>query len=247
MDIEMYLERIGYVGPISPTVAVLNELQRLHLLHVPFENLDIHTNTKIDLGNLFDKIVNRRRGGFCYELNGLFYELLKQIGFDVKMLSARVYDDEKHYTPEFDHMALVVSIGDEHYLVDVGFGEFVLNPIKIAMDTEVNDPRGVFKIEAFDDEIVVNKKNGEGTFFPEYKFSQTERRLEEFYEMCIYHQTNPASHFMKNRICSLPTMNGRITLAGNTLKITENGTVNERLLNDEEYDEALLNYFGIKL
>jgi N-hydroxyarylamine O-acetyltransferase len=117
MDIEQYLKRIGYVGCIEPTFEVLSQLQMLHLLNVPFENLDIHNNTEIDLTNLFDKIVTRKRGGFCYELNGLFYQLLNEIGFTVKMVSARVYDDKKDYSAEFDHMALIVTIADDNYLV----------------------------------------------------------------------------------------------------------------------------------
>jgi N-hydroxyarylamine O-acetyltransferase len=249
MDIKQYLERITYVGPINPTLKVLSELQMLHLLNVPFENLDIHNKTRIDLTNLFDKIVTRRRGGFCYELNGLFYELLVQIGFTVKMVSARVYDGKGNYGAEFDHMTLIVEIKDERYLTDVGFGEFLFFPMKLELNTEISDPRGVFKIEIFDEFYrAVEKKNTDGSFIPEYIFSEKERRLEEFNEMCNYHQTNSASHFVQKRICSLPTANGRITLTGNILKIRENGKVSERVLNkEEEVTQELWNHFRIRL
>ena len=249
MNINQYLERINYIGPVDSTFEVLSKLQHTHLLYVPFENLDIHNHTKIDLTNLFDKIVTRRRGGFCYELNGLFYELLKEIGFTVKMVSARVYDGKEKYSPEFDHMALIVQLGNDNYLVDVGFGEFALCPIKIEMDNNTNDPKGVFKVETFDGNyMVVKKKSAEGNFIPEYIFSEKERELSEFYNMCNYHQTNSESHFMKKRVCSLPTENGRITLTGDTLKITENGKVEERKLKDEvEVQEVLWEYFKIKL
>ncbi|GAB2821993.1 arylamine N-acetyltransferase family protein [Ferruginibacter profundus] len=249
MNIKQYLERIGYDGPIDSTLQVLSQLQYMHLMHVPFENLDIHTNTKIDLSNLYDKIVTRKRGGFCYELNGLFYELLKEIGYAVKMVSARVYDGKKEYSPEFDHLALIVKINKDNYLVDVGFGEFSLQPILIVLNKETNDPRGIFKIEAnYKNYILVTKKNPEGNFIPEYLFSEKERQLNEFREMCNYHQTNPTSHFMQKRICSLPTKNGRITLTGDILKITENKEVKEWQLNDEhEILQELWNYFGIKL
>ena len=90
MNTKQYLERINYLDPVHPTPEVLTRLQVSHLMNVPFENLDIHNSVKINLANLFDKIVTRRRGGFCYELNGLFYELLTEIGFTVKMVSARV-------------------------------------------------------------------------------------------------------------------------------------------------------------
>ena len=124
MNIKLYFERIKYVGRMDTTFEVLSKLQELHLMNVPFENLDIQNNIKIDLHNLFNKIVVRKRGGFCYELNGLFYQLLKEFGFTAKMVSARVYTNQKSYSAEFDHMAIIVSIEDGYYLVDVGFGEF---------------------------------------------------------------------------------------------------------------------------
>lgn len=249
MNIKQYLERIKYTGPTDPGFEVLSKLQVAHLMNVPFENLDIHNNTRIDLTNLFDKIVTRKRGGFCYELNGLFYQLLKEMGFSVKMVSARVYDGKKEYSPEFDHLTLVVKIKDDSYLVDVGFGEFSFYPIKIELNKDSDDPGGVFRIETFNESFkVVKKKKEGGTFIPEYIFSEQERQLAEFYARCNYHQTNSESHFMQKRICSLPTKDGRITLTGDILKITQNGSVTERKLSDDqEARQVLWNYFGIKL
>jgi N-hydroxyarylamine O-acetyltransferase len=249
MHINQYLERINYTGPLDPTFEVLSKLQLMHLLSIPFENLDIHNKIKIDLKNLFNKIVIRKRGGFCYELNGLFYDLLTEIGFTVKMVSARVYTSNKDYSPEFDHMAMVASIKDDRYLVDVGFGEFAFAPIKIEFNKETTDPGGVFRIEIFNENYkLVTKKNTEGKFIPEYIFSGKERQIEEFYARCCFHQTSNESHFTQNRICSLPTKDGRITLTGTSLKITESGIVKERHLNTEqEMQQELWNYFGIQL
>src|ERR1019366_3885608 len=131
MNIKLYFERIKYEGPINTTFDVLSKLQEQHLMNVPFENLDIQNHIKIDLDNLFNKIVICKRGGFCYELNGLFYQLLKEFGFTAKMVSARVYTNKKSYSAEFDHMAIIVSIEDHQYLVDVGFGEFAFSPLEI--------------------------------------------------------------------------------------------------------------------
>ena len=249
MDIKKYLERINYADQVNLTCEALSKLQIMHLMNVPFENLDIHNNTRIDLTNLFNKIVTRKRGGFCYELNGLFYDLLKEIGFTVKIVSAKVYDGKKDYSPEFDHMTLIVKIKDDNYLVDVGFGEFSSYPIKIELNKETNDPRGIFRIETFNENYkVVKKRNAEEKFMPEYVFSEKQRRIDEFHHMCNYHQTSNESHFMQKRICSLPTKSGRITLTGDTLKITENGVVKERKLNNEqEFRQELWNYFQIKL
>ncbi len=144
-------------------------------------------------------------------------------------------------------MALMVKIKDDNYLVDVGFGEFSFYPIKIELNKETSDPRGIFKIENIDGKYLVSKKMNAGEKrIPEYIFSEKESQLEEFYEMCNYHQTSNQSHFMQKRICSLPTKNGRVTLTGNTLKITEGGEVKEtQLTNDQEIRLVLWNYFGI--
>ncbi|HET9530927.1 MAG TPA: arylamine N-acetyltransferase, partial [Blastocatellia bacterium] len=130
MDLKAYLERIGYKGSLLPSSGSLRDLQLSHLLTVPFENLSIHTNEHILLRNawLFDKIVLRRRGGFCYELNGLFAFLLGQLGFNVTMLSAGVARPDGGFGPDFDHMTLMVSLEDR-WLVDVGFGDSFRQPL----------------------------------------------------------------------------------------------------------------------
>src|SRR5215207_11196611 len=111
MDIQAYLRRIHYRGDLTPTATTLRELHRAHLLAVPFENLDIHLGRPIvlDQDALFDKIVTRRRGGFCYELNGLFALLLRELGFEVTLLAAGVARADGGFGPEFDHLTLLVE------------------------------------------------------------------------------------------------------------------------------------------
>jgi N-hydroxyarylamine O-acetyltransferase len=111
MDITMYLNRIGYRGPLDPNIETLRALHLAHMLAVPFENLDIGLGRPIvlDQAALFDKIVVRRRGGFCYELNGLFAALLRELGFEVTMLSAGVAHAGGGFGPEFDHLTLLVT------------------------------------------------------------------------------------------------------------------------------------------
>src|SRR5690348_1505800 len=126
MDVEKYLARINYTGPRTPDEATLRALHVAHLRAVPFENLDIGRGVPIvlDLDRLYAKIVTRRRGGFCYELNGTFAELLRALGYSVELLSARVYTGTQ-FSPEFDHLMLRVSGGQlaEPLLADVGFGQ----------------------------------------------------------------------------------------------------------------------------
>src|SRR5216683_1675556 len=132
LNIKAYLDRINYHGSLAPTTATLRALQVAHLLTVPFENLSIHAAQPIVLEDdaLFTKIVERRRGGFCYEANGLFAALLRMVGFDVAMLSAEVARAEGGFSQPFDHMTLVVK-AEQRWLVDVGFGDSFLEPLLI--------------------------------------------------------------------------------------------------------------------
>src|SRR5947209_19274326 len=132
MDTGNYLKRIGYRGPTRPSARVLRRLHRRHLLSVPFENLDIHLHRPIILKEvaLYDKIIKHRRGGFCYELNGSFASLLKKLGFKVSMLSAGVARRGGGFSPDFDHMTLLVQL-KEPWLADVGFGDSFTEPKRL--------------------------------------------------------------------------------------------------------------------
>src|SRR5688572_4403214 len=114
VETDAYLERIGYRGPRDPTIATLRELHHTHLMSVPFENLDIHLGREIvlDEQRMLAKLVGERRGGFCYELNGAFASLLRAIGFEVTMLSARVAKSAGGFGPEFDHLLLRIELDE---------------------------------------------------------------------------------------------------------------------------------------
>jgi N-hydroxyarylamine O-acetyltransferase len=248
MDIVKYLKRIHYNGDITPTFQTLKKLQWSHLMNVPFENLDIHRKIMINTSNLFEKIVVGNRGGFCYELNGLFYELLMQLGFDVKLISARVYQKDVGFGPEFDHMSIIANMNNVKYLVDVGFGDFALQPLELKLNEELPDPAGIFKIIPADEQSrLVMKKTSYGEFIPQYLFTEISRQSGDFDEMCMYHQTSIQSHFTQKRICSLPLGNGRITLTGNNLKITKDQIVTVKEIKEEEIPGILWEYFNIKL
>ena len=247
MNVDAYLERIGRDHrDLLLDAASLFRLQRSHLLAVPFENLDIHWNRPIaiDTHRFYEKIVERKRGGFCYELNGLFNELLRSLGFTTRVISARVFDG-KNYGPEYDHAAIIVTIGDEEYLADVGFGDFTAEPLKFVLDLE-QDAAGTFVIRRFDDEYLeVAKRVGE-TWKSEYIFMDIGRDLNEFAGMCDFQQFSPESHFTKGKLCSIMTENGRKTLTDSKFIITENGTKTETFVNGEEdFDHLLAAEFGI--
>ena len=249
MNAKLYVDRIGYAGALTPTAGTLAALQLFHLKSVPFENLDIHNHIPIDFKNSFNKIVIRNRGGFCYELNYLFYQLLKELGYTATIISARAFSREKGYGPEFDHLAIIAVVDHEEYLVDVGFGEFAFHPIKIESGKEANDPRGVFRINSFEkDYLLVEKKDADGNFVPEYIFTKQERQPDEFSGMCHFHQTSSESHFTQKRLCSLPTDEGRITLTGNKLKIsTKESIVEKELQTEAEVEKILWDYFQVRM
>lgn len=252
MHIEKYFKRLKYKGPVIASLELLEQLQQLHLLHIPFENLDIHWKIPIELdtNKIFDKIVNKKRGGFCYELNGLFHELLMTLGFETRMISARVYDrNTKEFGREYDHLAIIVRIEGNEWLADAGFGEFSFSPLRIVMDEIQCDKRGNFRItKQGQDSLVVSKASGD-EWVPEYIFTLRDRHLSEFEEMCRYQQFSPESHFTRNRVCSVLTKNGnrRVSISDNKIKFTDiNGTKEIPVSDDAEFGKLLWKYFKIK-
>ena len=254
MDTSAYLARIGVSGPLSPDAQSLSKLHLAHLIAVPFENLDIHLGRAISLDAVlfFDKVVRRRRGGFCYELNGLFAALLRQLGFRVTLLSAQVAKATGTFTPEYSHLTLLVEFpgNQPRCLADVGFGDSFREPLLFDEPGEQGaapfDNARAYRLDRADG-VTLLRREEDGIWKPQYRFSETPRRLEEFALMCRYQQTSPESPFTQRRVCSRATRDGRITLADLLLIVTASGARTERTLEETEYRAALLEHFGIHL
>ncbi|WP_433872401.1 arylamine N-acetyltransferase family protein [Saccharopolyspora sp. CA-218241] len=243
---ERYLARIGIEAVGPPDATTLHALQSGHLTSVPFENLDIHLGELVELTeeHLVDKIVRRRRGGFCYELNGLFAALLTALGYRVELLAARVFATPEQPGPPMDHLALRVDL-DEPWLVDVGFGRNPVHPLRMASTGEQPDPEGSFALRPVDAASgdLDLLRDGE----PQYRLEPRPRALRDFEPTCWYQQTSPRSPFTRGPTCSLRTGAGRVTLSGTRLVRTEHGERTERTLTE---DEALATYrevFGMPL
>lgn len=247
MNIESYLERIGHCGATEPTREVLRGLHRAHMFSVPFENLDISLGRPIlcDEDRFVHKIVSEHRGGFCYELNGAFAALLRSLGFQVTLLSARVSRADGSEGPDFDHMALLINL-EEPCLADVGFGDSFVEPLRMEIGMEREQFGRSYRITQKDERFRY-EANLDGTWKPQYSFSLQPRRLSEFAEMCHYHQTSPESHFTRNSVCSLATPQGRITLTGEKLVETRNGQRQERPVSAKEHFRILRDQFGVTL
>jgi N-hydroxyarylamine O-acetyltransferase len=244
-----YLVRIG-IGTceVFSDVESLRRLQRSHLLNVPFENLDIYWKRPItsDVERFFEKIVKDGRGGFCYELNGSFKELLKAIGFETRLISARVFNGMGH-GPEFDHAAIIVTIGDDEFLADVGFGDFTAEPLRFVLDVEQQDETGTFMIRRSEGEYFEVVKRVGNEWLSQYIFTDTPRRLSDFEEMCAYQQTSPDSHFTKGALCSILTEDGRKTLTDKKLIVTSADQKHELPVESEsDFYELLIEEFSIK-
>jgi N-hydroxyarylamine O-acetyltransferase len=257
MDTTGYLHRIGYSGQLLPDFETLRRLHRAHLFSVPFENLDIHLGRPIQLEYtaLFDKLVSQRRGGFCYELNGLFGKLLEQIGFGVTLLNARCVNDDGSYGIEFDHLALMVTCPEkpeEHWLADVGFGGGPLEPVRLVENAEQLQGDRLFKLvhEAVYQVLIeqVTRADGRRDWIKHYAFTLNPQVYADFFPGCHYHSTSPHSMFTQKRLCTLFLPDGRATLSDSHLILTRSGKREERELDGEnEIRKALREIFAIVL
>ncbi|MFD6435963.1 arylamine N-acetyltransferase [Streptomyces venezuelae] len=246
-QIDAYLRRIGAERPAAPTSRALQDLHLAHLRSVPFENLSIHLGQDIELTDkaLVSKVVDARRGGFCYELNGAFAALLEALGFDVTLLQARVYDDAGEVGIPFDHLALRVRTEDGgDWLADVGFGAHSELPLDYADRGEQADPAGTFRITETPDGDLDVVRDGKRQYLAEPR----PRALADFKAGAWYHRTSPDSHFTRSLVCSRLTEGGRVTLSGRTLTTTaggERGTL--ELSTEAEVLAAYEQHFGIVL
>jgi len=247
LNVTAYLDRINYRGSLLPTAETLRRLQRAHLLSVPFENLSIHSNEPILLEDeaLFTKIVERRRGGFCYECNGLFAALLRRLGFEVAMLSAKVANAAGVFGPDFDHMTLMVSLG-ERWLTDVGFGDSFREPLRLDERDEQVQGNRAYRVDTDGAEFTLMQRDDD-EWKAQYRFNLAPHVYADYEAMCRYHQTSPESHFTRGRVCSLATTEGRISLSEMRFITTSSaGEKQERTLTSEaEYAAILRERFGI--
>lgn len=252
LDVSAYLARISYDGPVAPTLSVLQGLHLAHLRSVPFENLDIHLGRPISLAeeDLFAKVVVRRRGGFCYELNGLFAALLREIGFEVSLLAAQFPLPDGREPIAFDHLVLRVEApGMAPVLADVAAGRngFVA-PLSIDSDMAQAQPAAgaSFRLQPEGGAMRLWRQEPGCEWEQSYRFAWQPRQLTDFEDGCRYHQTSPDSGFTHKRICTLMTGDGRVTLADNVLITTRGGDRHEEPLPDDAaWLAALQTHFGV--
>jgi N-hydroxyarylamine O-acetyltransferase len=247
MNKNEYLKRINYQKEINVDDETLMQLHEHHVLHVPFENLDVHYKRFFDLAleNLYKKIVVHNRGGFCYELNTLFNALLHNLGFKSSIIAARIFDDLDNLGPEYDHMCIYVET-EKKYLADVGYGDLFTRPLEIIEGIQ-SDGRNLFKIEPLKgQDFVLSMCSDQTNFQKKYLFNLKEVPIHEFDKICSDKQTNPNSYFVKNTICTKPTSSGRLTLFNNKLiEKRDTERIEQLIHNDAELRKVLKTVFGI--
>ncbi|MBD2872457.1 arylamine N-acetyltransferase family protein [Paenibacillus arenilitoris] len=250
-EVRAYLERIGYKGPIDTSAAALAELQERHLHAVPYENFDIlrRQPLSLDINDLVDKIVVRRRGGYCFELNALFGWLLRELGYPVTDLVARFWRDEPNPPPKQRHQVLKVEADGQSYLCDVGVGGIVpRRPIELTpgLIQQQGDER--YRMERDEQYGWVLCEHHRDDWRWLYSFTEEPKLPKDFVMASYWCENAPDSIFVSNPMAAIRTAEGRNTIAGEEFRIfNAEGVKTIAPRSEEEYNEALRLYFGIVL
>jgi N-hydroxyarylamine O-acetyltransferase len=221
------------------------------MMSVPFENLDIHVGRWIvlDEERLYQKIVNERRGGFCFEQNGLFYAMLREMGYEVIRIEANVrHGDGSYGEVRMNHMALLVNLEGKRWIADVGFGDSFTEPLEVDNPYPQRIGNEQFKIEHDGVTGYYWYPNEDGAWEIQYRFFFEAHELGDYEAACHYMQTSPNTHFTQKRVCSKATTDGRVSLSDLRLIERVGGVRTENMLADEDEFEAILwERFGVNL
>jgi len=242
-----YLARIGLQEPPGLDLDALTILQQAHLAHVPFENIDVYRQTGVqtDLAWSLNKLVNRNRGGWCFENNGAFGWLLRSLGFTVTYLGAYVLLDP----PDLDnmsHLCLRVDL-DQPYLVDVGFGDSFTNPIPLTHQRSGGDAERPFWLRQ--DETWTTLMEQSDPPKPQYRFTLAPYRLPDFTEQSDRLQRDGTSGFTENPFAtrSLGTGTDRVTLLADRIKFRRDGSWTEEPVDSQDWNDTARQWFGLNV
>ncbi|UEX90275.1 arylamine N-acetyltransferase family protein [Staphylococcus ratti] len=236
----------------APTREALDMYTEHFIRKVPFENIDVQNGVSIsvEIAAIYDKVVNRQRGGFCYELNTLYRHYLVEKGFRAFNVSATVHTPDGGRSLPGSHMSTVVEIEGHYYIADVGFGERPLHVMPLLPQNQaqvVEDTMGIFRAVFVDDtydRFEVQKWDSEA-WKTKYEGDLTPKQLADFAENLVYNQTNPNSIFVKQLIVTKPTEKGHVTMSQHHLTLTEEGQKYKKEITPDNYRTLLKKYFNI--
>jgi N-hydroxyarylamine O-acetyltransferase len=249
-DVDAYCSRIGYMGPRDVSSATLRGLHLAHTHSVPFENLDIHLGRPLSLeaADLFAKIVTRRRGGYCYELNGAFEMLLHALGFHVQGLLARVLQNTATLLPR-THQISLVTIENEAWISDVGSGRNSLRaPLPLRPGLIEQQGPDTFRLQQTDRQWYLLQKRVGEEWRDVYAFTLEPFLPVDYLPLNHWHSTSPRSQFTQKRICTMPTPNGRILAVDMEFRIfADRSTRTIQARSSAEYVHLLQEHFGLQI
>lgn len=238
-----YLSRIAYEGEVHADIATLTRLMQRQLRSIPFENTEVQAGRIPSLvpEDIVNKVLGRGRGGYCYEINGVFAMALTAIGFEWYFAGARLmfYPMRRPKT----HMVVIVRVDGKNYLCDTGFGGYALRAPLLIEEGEVLQDGDRFRMEYLDGEYVVSSLVQE-EWQRQYGFALQSQEWIEFSLANYFNATHPDTIFTQKKLAIMQTPNGRKILVDNELKLIEDGKL-ERL--EVDYASALKEYFGLEL
>jgi len=250
-SLEKYFQRIGYTpSPEEDALTVFMNLHIHHALNIPFENIDVYNKKLLDLtpDGLFEKIVENKRGGYCFEMNTFFAEVLRRMGYQVTPVLARLNGRGNGFGAH-SHRANMVTIDGVRWMADVGYGGGgCIAPVNVT-STEVQNRCGQSFKAHWDDEYgyVVAYKNEAGEYCDYISFFPIDTPEQDFVMLSYYTNMNPDSGFRKNLMIMRPTLDGRITLNGNILRTNRGGVKTEEEIPEDRLEAVLEEYFGLKV
>jgi len=248
VDLQAYAARIEYAGEFKPTLATLRDLHLAHATHIPFENLDILLGRpiRLDLESVSAKLIQARRGGYCFEQNALFAAVLEAIGFHVTRLAARVRMGATEIRPR-SHMLLAVDVAGERWLADVGFGgEGLLLPVRLTAGEVERHFGWQYRVILDGGLYVLQSRRPEG-WFDLYGFTQEEQHAVDYEVSNHFTSTFPQSPFVNKLVAQRPGKDVRLTLVNRQLTEQRPDGVSEiTLADDDAVLETLAERFGLR-
>lgn len=251
-DLDAYLDRIGLSRGALPEdrAELLSLVHYRHITHIPFENVDVFCGKGVDTAPeaVFDKLVTRRRGGYCFEMNCLLEQGLRALGFNVYGVLARVHSGAGTGWTGYTHRMNIAQADGRRYVCDVGFGGdcFVL-PLIFEAGTEQTAGRHVYRIvrgEQTEWSVQILR----GSSFEDMLGFDDRRAMDDDFAICsFYTSSHPSSVFRHMLMINLFTENGRRSLNGNTLTVREGDDVRHITPGPGETDAALREYFGLSV
>lgn len=244
---QKYLNRIGFIGETKADLSTITELMRCQLFTIPFENLDVQAGKIVSLvpEDIVEKIIDRNRGGYCFEVNGIFAMALNALGVSYQFVAARpmFYPERRPKT----HMAIVFRMNDEEWLCDLGFGNYGIRaPIPLNLiDTEIKQDFDVFRLSKANEHEFLLKAKVEEEWVSQYAFDLYPQEWIDFLPANYFSSSHPATIFVQKLVIVLHNPNGRDMYVGNVLKTMYQGRIEKKIIPPQDRESVLRDIFGL--